>query len=160
MSSSMKAAIHLGPNYLANLDVYKNTNFEKIQSLSNITQKLILEHSEGILNVNTIESASPSWTRSVLSHDQVIQWTKSMNNTFLLRFRSMLGKNDGKQRCNYKMGKSSGRIQNVSFSYKELLGIDGEAIDSSGIIFQDFRRCRFFKGFRIICTSGTPSRQK
>ena len=25
MSSSMKAAIHLGPNYLANLEVYKNT---------------------------------------------------------------------------------------------------------------------------------------
>ena len=28
MASSMKAAIHLGPNYLANLEVYKNTNFE------------------------------------------------------------------------------------------------------------------------------------
>ena len=36
MSSSTKAAIHL----------YKNTNVEEIQSLSNITQKLILEHSE------------------------------------------------------------------------------------------------------------------
>ena len=52
----MKAAIHSGPNYLANLEVYKNTNFEKIQSLSNITQKLILEHSEEIINVNTIHS--------------------------------------------------------------------------------------------------------
>ena len=48
MSSSMKAAIHLGPNYLANLEVYKNTNFEEIQSLINITQKLILRHSEEI----------------------------------------------------------------------------------------------------------------
>ena len=37
MSSSMKAAIHLGPNYLANLEVYKNTNFEEIQTLFNIT---------------------------------------------------------------------------------------------------------------------------
>ena len=74
MSSSMKAAIHLGPNYSANLEVQKNTNFGEIQSLFDITQKLILEHSEEILNVNTIESASPSWTRSVLSHDQVIQW--------------------------------------------------------------------------------------
>ena len=76
MVSSMKAAIHLGPNYLANLEVYKNTNFEEIQSLFDITQKLILEHSEEILNVNTIDSASPSWTSSVLFHDQVIQWTK------------------------------------------------------------------------------------
>ena len=38
MSSSMKAAIHLGPNYLANLEVYKNTNCEGIQSLFNITK--------------------------------------------------------------------------------------------------------------------------
>ena len=61
MSSSMKAAIHLEPNCLANLEVYKNTNFEEIQSLFNITQKLMLEHSEEILNVNTIHCTSPSW---------------------------------------------------------------------------------------------------
>ena len=73
----MKAAIHLGPNYLANLEVHKNTNFEEIQRIFCITQKLILEHSEEILNVNTIESASPSWARSVLSQDQVIQWAKA-----------------------------------------------------------------------------------
>ena len=60
MSSSMKAAIHLGPNYTENLEVYKNSNFEEIQNLFNITQKLVLEHSEGILNVNTIEGASPN----------------------------------------------------------------------------------------------------
>ena len=60
MSSSMKAAIHLGPNYLANFEVHKNTNFEEIQSFFNITEKLILEHSEEILNVNTINSTFPS----------------------------------------------------------------------------------------------------
>ena len=38
----------------------------------------ILEYAEEILNVNTIESASPSWTRSTLSHDQVIKWTKKV----------------------------------------------------------------------------------
>ena len=77
MSLSMKAAIHLGPNYLANLQVYKNTNFEEIQSVFNITQKLTLEHSEEIPDVNKTESESPSWTRSVLSHDQMIQWAKA-----------------------------------------------------------------------------------
>ena len=51
MSSSMKAAIHLGPNYLENLEVYKNTNFEENQTVFSVTQKLILEHSEEILNV-------------------------------------------------------------------------------------------------------------
>ena len=77
MASSMRVAIHLGPNYLVNLKVHKTTNFDEIQSLFNITQNLILEHSKEILNVYTIDSASPSWTRSVLSHDQVIQWTKA-----------------------------------------------------------------------------------
>ena len=73
MSSSMRAAIHLGPNCLANLEVYKNTSFEEIQSFFSITQKLMLEHSEETLNVNKIESASFSWTRSALSQDQVVQ---------------------------------------------------------------------------------------
>ena len=53
------------------------TNIDEILNLFNITQILILEHSEEILKVNTIDSASPSWKRSVLSHDQVIQWTKA-----------------------------------------------------------------------------------
>ena len=93
MASFMKAAIHLGPNYLANLEISKNTNFEEIQNLFNITQKLILEHSEEILNVPTMHSTSPSWTRSVLSHDHLILWTKGKS-TRLLRFRSVSGENE------------------------------------------------------------------
>ena len=41
MFSSMKAAIHFGPNYLADLEVYKNTNFDEIQSSFNVTLKHI-----------------------------------------------------------------------------------------------------------------------
>ena len=77
MTSSMKAAIHLGPNYLTNLEIYKNTNFEDIETLFNITQKSKLEHSEEILKVKPLESSSPSLTRSVLSHDQAIKWEKA-----------------------------------------------------------------------------------
>ena len=68
----MKPAIHLEPNNLASLEVYKNTNFEEIQSLFNI-----LEHSEEILKVHPIESTPLPRTRSTLSHDQVIQWTEA-----------------------------------------------------------------------------------
>ena len=75
MSSSMNAAFLLGPNYLANLQVEKNTNFGKIRCSFGVARDLVLEHSEEILNVNMMESASSSWTRSVLSHDQAIQWT-------------------------------------------------------------------------------------
>ena len=68
MSSATKAVIHLGPNYTENLEVFKNTNFEEIQSSFGITQRLMLEHSDEI-------STAPSWTRSTLSHDQVIKCT-------------------------------------------------------------------------------------
>ena len=49
---------------------------KEIQSFFNITQKFILEYSEEIWNLHTIESGSSSWTRSTSIHDQVIQWTK------------------------------------------------------------------------------------
>ena len=126
MSSSMKAAIHLGPNYLTILEIYKNTNFEEIQSLFQITLKLIVDHSEEILNIHTIHSASPYWTRSVLSHDQVIQWTKAK---VLVYFDSVLcleKMNDSKD----AIGRWEGQVEEfkMSPSCQELLGVDGEAI--------------------------------
>ena len=41
MSSSMKAAFHLGPNYLADLVGYKNTNFKEILSVFNFTWSIL-----------------------------------------------------------------------------------------------------------------------
>ena len=144
MSSSMKATIHLEPKHLANLEVYKNTNFQENQSLFSITQKLIMEHSEEILNVHTIHRSSPSWTRSVLSHDQVIQWTKAKS-TCRLCFCTVLEQNEWQQRCNYKMVMSSGRIQNVSFFTKNCWESMEKQLNSSGIFSQDFCHCRFFR---------------
>ena len=72
-----KQPFTLGRIILTNSEIDKNTKFEEIQSLFHITQKLILKHSEEILNVKPLESSSPSWTRSVLSHDQAIKWTKA-----------------------------------------------------------------------------------
>ena len=46
MTSSMKAAIHLGPNFKSNSELKENTKFEDIESVFNITQKLVREHSE------------------------------------------------------------------------------------------------------------------
>ena len=43
MSSSMKAGVHLRPDYTENLEVYNHTNFDEFQNLFNITQKLVLE---------------------------------------------------------------------------------------------------------------------
>ena len=77
MSTSMKAAIHLGPSYVENLEVYRNTNFKELQNLFDITQKLLLDDQADIMNVTTIDCTPPSWTRSTLSHGQVIAWTKA-----------------------------------------------------------------------------------
>ena len=57
MSTTMKAAIHVGPNYTEILEVYKNTNSEEIPKLFGITQKLVWDPPDKILNVNQI----PFW---------------------------------------------------------------------------------------------------
>ena len=59
----MKAAIHLGPSSLSNSEIYKDTQFEELECVLNITQKLVMEHSGEILNVKCLEYSSPSWTR-------------------------------------------------------------------------------------------------
>ena len=58
----MKASAHPGPNYNEKLEVYKNTNFEELKNLFDIT---------------TIDWRVSSWTRSTVMHDQVIEWTKA-----------------------------------------------------------------------------------
>ena len=73
----MKAAVHLGPNYTKHVEMYKKAKFEEIQNLFDIIQKLMWDHHGEILNVKHIGSTGPSWTRSTLSHDQVIKWAKA-----------------------------------------------------------------------------------
>ena len=42
MSTTKKASVHLGPNYNENLEVYRNTNFEELKTLFDITQEVDL----------------------------------------------------------------------------------------------------------------------
>ena len=58
MSTTMKAAVHLGPNCNENWEVYRNTNFEELKNLFHITQRLILEDEAEILNVSTVDRNS------------------------------------------------------------------------------------------------------
>ena len=41
-----------------------------------------MHHQDEILNVTPIERTAPSWTRSTLSHDQVIKWTKAKERVY------------------------------------------------------------------------------
>ena len=63
MTSSMKAATLLGPDFLGNSEIYKNTKLENIENVFKITEQFIQERSEEILNVKTLDYHSPSWTR-------------------------------------------------------------------------------------------------
>ena len=67
MSTTMKAAIHLGENYKVNLFAYRNTNFDALKTWFDITQKLILDQNHEILNVTTIKWQSTPWMRSTFA---------------------------------------------------------------------------------------------
>ena len=77
LTSSMIAAIHLWPNYVSNSEIYKNTKFENIENVFNITQNLIQEHSEEILNAKCLEYSPLSWAKSVLANDQALKRAKA-----------------------------------------------------------------------------------
>ena len=96
MTSSMKADIHLGPNYLSNSEIHKNTKFEDIESVFNITQKLVREHSEEILLI----------MKSLEYSCQAIKWAKAKVRVYAESVQS-------DTRSNRIMEGSSGRTQVV-----------------------------------------------
>ena len=75
---------------MANLEVYKNTKFEKLLDLFDITQRFLLDHQAEILNVPPIYWTAPSWTRSTL-YSRPNDHVDERKSTRLLRFRLMLG---------------------------------------------------------------------
>ena len=132
MSASMKAAIHMGPDCIKILEVCQNTNFEELQNLFDITQKLVHKQRE-ILNVRMIECASPSWTRSSLAQDQAIMWSKAKVRVYsdsVLWLGKMTDPTDANRRW-------EGQVEEFqpTDSYKELFGIDGEPIELEWNIF-------------------------
>ena len=91
MSASMNAAIQMGPNYTENLEIFKNTNFEELQNLFDITQKLVTYKQLEILIVKTVECTSPSWTRSTCAFSRSSDQVDEGKSTSLFRFRLVLG---------------------------------------------------------------------
>ena len=73
MSRTMKAAVHLGPKFVEILEVFRNTNFEELQNLFDIKQKLKMNRQAEIENVTTIDWTAPSWARSTLTIQKRIE---------------------------------------------------------------------------------------
>ena len=126
LASSINAAIHLGPDFLMNLEIYKNTKFENFWSVFNITRKLIKEHSEDILNVDCLEYSSPSWTRLEMATDQAVKCSKAKVCVYadsvlcVGQVKDILGATE----------KWEGQVEDLKMylSYQDAVGLDGEAI--------------------------------
>ena len=83
MVSSMKAGLHMDPSYTENLEVFKNSEFENIESMFKNTRKIIGENSE-IMNVSSLETVGSSLERITLLNDQARKR--------LLGFRGLFGR--------------------------------------------------------------------
>ena len=114
--SCRQPSVHFAPNYNGILEILRNTNFEELKNLFDITQRLILEHKAEIVNASAIDWKVSSWTRSTLMHDQVDE-SKS---TRLHRCKIIQEQT--------KDGTLNSKEFQRSTSYRELLGIDGEPI--------------------------------
>ena len=98
-----------------------------------ITQRLILEHPAEILNVPPIDWTAPSWTRSTLTHDQVITWTKAKVRVYsdsILCLEKMQEHSEATEKWNDQPEEFR-----QSNSDMELFGIDGEPIEFEWNIF-------------------------
>ena len=140
MSTTMKASVHLGPNYNQNLKGYRNTNFEDLKTLFDITQRSILHHADEILNVSAIEWTFSRQTRSTLLHDQVIKWTKAKVHVYTDSVLC-LGKMQELSGANKKWTDQHREFQRCN-DYRELIGIDGEPIEFEWNIFPGLTRHR------------------
>ena len=127
MSSSMKAAI-LDQMKLRIWQCTRTRASRKSRTLLGITQKLVSDH----IDVKPIESTASLWTRSRLSHRQVIKWTKSKG-TRILRLCLVSGKDVTSFRSKPKMGKSSGRFSIDRFLSKNYWVLMENQLSSSEI---------------------------
>ena len=62
MSSTLEASVFMGKNYSENLHSIKNTgNNLKMKQMFEISEKLIVEQSDEIYGVNTVDWGDSSW---------------------------------------------------------------------------------------------------
>ena len=111
---------------------FTRTRPSKRLSLFNITEKLIRN-----LNVKPLESSSLAWTRSVLPHDEASAQVDKSKSTCLLRFSLCVRQmNESKE----AITGWEGHVEKFKMypSYKEPLGLGGEAIEVEWNIFSGF----------------------
>ena len=147
MSTTMKASVHLGPSYNENLAAYRNTNFNELRALFDITHRLILEQTFETLDVCTMMWHFTLWMRSTLCHDQVIKWATAKG---YVKSGSVLclGRMYDHTPANAKWkGQLEDFHQTLSENYLESME---NQFSSSALIHQSVHHWRFFKRSKTI----------
>ena len=154
MSATMKAAIHLGPTYQQNLCTAKNTDFEPLRSLFDISQSLILTHESEICGTSSIEWHHTLWRRSILLHDRSIELSKAKLNVWsdsVLCLGKMHEHPTGVEKLKERKGWFFG-----SKHHQEFFGIDGEPLELDWNIFPRHTTVELLKEIqKIITTRGS-----
>ena len=138
----MEASIHLWPDYNEILVGYRNTNFEELKTLFDITKRLILEHKFVILNVSTVEWTLTPWMTSSLLHDRKSSGRKPKVHVY-----------SDAALCLGKMYEHpEANVRWKGHGYSALFGIDGEPIEFEWKISKHSQHCRFSKIFKTNLT--------
>ena len=112
------------------------SKFVEIQSLFDVTRKLILENQE-MLNVNSTGSENPSRARSTLLNDQATKWTKARVRLYSDAVLCMGRIHDSEEANRKWQGQAAEfRMEN---SFGELLGQDGEPIEFEWVCVDDIK---------------------
>ena len=120
MASSMQAALHGDPSFTENLEVFKNPDFENIESSE-------------ILNVTSLETSSLSWERFTLLNDQAMKWAKARVYVYSDSVFGLGGLNAHDDAI--RRWKDQVSTLQMCNTFRELQGLDGEPIEFEWTIF-------------------------
>ena len=143
MASSMQAALHMDPNFAKNLEIFKNSEFENMESLFNVMNMMIAGNSE-IKNLFPKDSANPSRERSTLPIDQAIEWTKARVYVYS-ESSAMHAKNARSRRCSEKVERTSVNLTDVPSFQRITME---SRLHSSGRFSQEPQLRKFAKKFK------------
>ena len=136
MSTTMKAAVLLGHKYNDNSVTNRNTDFEELKTLFDISQRLILDQDFEILNVSSIELKFTPWMRSTYTTWQSNHGRKQRYTSTQIQFFVWKDARAFRSQCKVERSTSPPNT-------KIYLGSTENQMSSSGIFSPDLQHCRF-----------------
>ena len=138
MSSTLEASVFMGKNYSDNLHSIKNTGEDlTLKQMFDISEKLIVEHSDGILGVSHISWENSPWKQLSLVNDEEVI---SLSHAKVYVFSDSvlcLGKVNQNTTSNSVWEEQLGWFKD-SPQYRTLDTIDGEPMEFEWNIFPGF----------------------